>query len=139
MTTDRRIRRLERQLRALRALDARHLLKDTVRAVAAIGGLAALWLAVFLKFQWLGGSLPLALLASTGLGGLVWLIGRRSFDVAFLIVYALLILLLEDAPDFSWNRDDAKSKDKKARRRLRLASAVARREGLLARLRDATP
>jgi hypothetical protein len=133
------VRRIERELKALHALEARHRLRDIVWAVATIAGLAALCLAALVKLHWMSGSILLAgaLLAgaaSVALGAAIWLIGRAWFVLAFLIVCGLLILVFEDLPD-RWDWPSGKdSKNKKTDRRTKLQAAIAKREALVQRL-----
>ncbi|ARQ00893.1 hypothetical protein [Pseudorhodoplanes sinuspersici] len=72
-------------------------------------------------------ALHVSILLAIACGALIWLIGRRWFALAGLIVMALLIVLFEDVPDFP--TDD--KPDRKTARRLKLEQAIAKREALL--------
>ena len=58
---DRRRRRIERQLRALRMMQDHLTTRDIVWAALTIPGIALLCLLVAAKLHWLSGSVPLAL------------------------------------------------------------------------------
>lgn len=126
----RRRRRVERELRALHALERRHLTRDALSAALAVPLLAALTLVVFLKLEWLSGSLPAAIGLSLLLGLAIWWIGRRWIVLAGLILMGLSIVALEEpSVDLPGMSDD-----REARTRARLEAALARREALLREL-----
>jgi hypothetical protein len=128
-TKGRRRRRLERELKALYAMRGHLSTRDIAYAILSIGGVALLTLLVAAKLHWLAGSVLLSIAGAVAAGVAVWLIGRRWFMLAWLIVVGLLIIVFEDAPldlDFG----DTKSSRKEARR-AKLERAIARREALL--------
>jgi hypothetical protein len=132
--TARKRRRLERQLRALHAMQSHLNVKDIACAVLAIPALTLLCLAVALKLHMASDSAPLAMLGAAAAGTLIWWIGRRWFILAVLIVYALLLILFEsadfDLPDVGVNS--------KTSRRDKLAEAIAKREAMLRELNRTT-
>jgi hypothetical protein len=125
---NRRRRRIERELRALHAMQSHMNTRDIVLSVLAIPTLALLCLGVAWKLHLTTGSLPAAIGVALGCGALIWLIGRRWFVIAWLIVMALLVILFEDVPDI-WAGDE--KPDRKTARRLKLERAIAKREALL--------
>ena len=128
--TNRRRRKLERQLRALYTMRGHLTTKEIVYAVLTIPGVAILCLLVAAKLHWLSGSLAIAVAGALLAGFVVWLIGRRWFFVAWLIVIALICLLLEDIPTFDTGGGGKPSRQKMNRRE-KLERAIARREALL--------
>src|SRR5215510_8008654 len=110
--TQRRRRRLERELRALHAMEGHLRFRDIVWSVLAIPLLALLCFAVALKLHWVSGSPALAVAGAFVAAIAIWLIGRRWFGLALLIVFALLLIVLESGLDWF----DIPGKDKKARR-----------------------
>jgi len=122
-------RRLERELRALHTMQAHLNLKDIACSILAILGLALLCLGVAFKLRLVSGSIPIALIAAAAGGIAIWWIGRRWFNLAVLIVYGLLLVLLETCPDF-W----PDQKNSKASRQEKLQCAIAKREAKLREL-----
>lgn len=127
-------RRLERQLRALHAMQSHLNVKDIACAVLAIPALTLLCLAVALKLHMASDSIVLAALGATAAGTLIWWIGRHWFILALLIVYALLLILFESA-DF--DLPDLGSNPKRSRRD-KLTAAIAKREAMLRELNRTT-
>jgi hypothetical protein len=128
-------RRIERQLRALYAMQSHMNTRDIVLSLIAIPFLALLCFLVGAKLQIAFGHLWVSILAALAFGGAIWLIGRRWLALAWLIVIALLLILFEDAPGPElWSGDDAKP-DRKTARRLKLEQAIARREAILQSLK----
>jgi hypothetical protein len=137
---DRRRRRIERQLQALRVMQGHFTTRDIVWAALTIPGIALLFLLVAVKLHWLSGSAPLALAGVVVAAVVVWLIGRRWVAVAWLIVIALICLLFEDIPTFGdWGDSGAKPKREKMDRREKLKLAITRREALLRDMDRAAP
>jgi hypothetical protein len=126
-STQRRRRRIERELSALYAMQGHLRAWDIVWAVVAIPVLALLCLAVAFKLHWASASVPLALIGAITAGALIWWIGRHYFALAVMIVFALILILLESGPDWL----DLPGADEKARRRAKLAQAISKREALL--------
>jgi hypothetical protein len=124
--SDKRRKRIARELKALRAMEGALGTRDMVWAVLTIPAVAALCLIIAAKVQWFGGSVALSILGAVATGTLVWWIGRRWFLVAFLIVMALCIIAFE-----SGDLGDPGFGDKKEARRRKLERAIARREALL--------
>ena len=127
-------RRLERQLRALHAMQSHLNVKDIACAVLAIPALTLLCLAVALKLHMASDSAWLAMLGAAAAGIAIWWIGRRWFILAVLIVYALLLILFESA-DFDLSGLDVNSKRS---RRNKLVEAIAKRETMLRELNRTT-
>lgn len=127
-------RRLERQLRALHAMQSHLNIKDIACAVLAIPALTGLCLAVALKLHMASNSVPLAALGAAAAGTLIWWIGRRWFILSVFIVFALLLILFEPA-DF--DLPDLDSNPKRSRRD-KLAEAIATREAMLRELNRTT-
>jgi len=125
--TQRRHRRLERELRALHAMQGHMRFWDIVWAVLAIPLLVVLCFAVAVKLHWESGSPPLAIVGALVAAGAIWWIGRRCFALAFLIVLALLLIVFEFGPDWF----DVPGTNKKAGRAEKLAQAISKREALL--------
>jgi len=132
--TARKRRRLERQLRALRAMQSHLNVKDIACAVLAIPALTLLCLAVALKLHMASDSISLAALGAAAAGTLIWWIGRRWFTLALLIVFALILILFESA-DF--DLPDLGSNPKRSRRD-KLTAAIAKREAMLRELNRTT-
>lgn len=130
----RKSRRLERQLRALHAIQSHLNVKDIACAVFAIPALTLLCLAVALKLHMASDSVFLAVIGAAAAGTLIWWIGRRWFILALLIVFALLLILFESA-DF--DLPDAGGNSKSSRRE-KLAQAIAKREAILRELNRTT-
>jgi hypothetical protein len=124
-------RRIERELRALHAMHFHLNVKDITCAVLTIPALALLCLAVALKFHFVSGSVLLSCVAAIMAGGLIWWIGGRWFMLAYLIVFALLIILFESSLDLDW---PGQSNSNKKSRREKLERAISRREALLREL-----
>lgn len=122
-------RRIERELRALHAMREHLNTRDIVLSLLAIPFLALLCVLVGAKLQIAFGHLWVSILAASAFGGAIWLIGRRFFTLAWLIVVALLVILFEDIPDV-WSDGDEKP-DRKTARRLKLERAIAKREAIL--------
>jgi hypothetical protein len=138
--TQRRRKRLERELRALHAMEGHLSTKELVGAALIIPALALLCFVVAYKLHMTSGSLLGALAGSVAFGCALWLIGRRLFVVAALIVLALLMIFFEDVPDFDFgNSNKDKAGKGKPDRREKLAHAIARREALLQKLNEAKP
>jgi hypothetical protein len=133
---DRRRRRIERQLEALRVMQGHLTTWDIVWAVLTLPGIALLCLLVAAKLHWLSGSAPLALVGVFVVAIVSWLIGRRWVTVAWFIVIALICLLLDTSPIVDWGNPGAKPK---MDRREKLERAIARREALLRDIDKAAP
>lgn len=133
-STDRRRRRIERELRALRAMSGHLRTREIAWAVIAIPLLALLCFLVAAKLQWLAGSLPLSVLGAVAAGAAIWWIGRRWFLLAALIVYGLLLVLLE-----SGDLDLDGGEDRKRDRRHKLDRAIAKREAMLRTMGETRP
>jgi hypothetical protein len=121
-------RRIERELRALHAMRSHMNTRDIVLSLIAIPALALLCFAVGAKLHIAFGHLWISVLAAIACGGAIWLVGRRWFGLALLIVIGLAVILFEDIPDL-W--PDGGKPDRKTARRLKLEHAIARREALL--------
>jgi hypothetical protein len=126
---DRRRRRIERQLQALRVMRGHLTTWDIVWAALTLPGIALLCLLVAAKLHWLSGSAPLALVGVLLVAIVTWLIGRRWVTVAWFIVIARICHLFETAPIVDWG--DSGAKGKKMDRREKLERAITRREALL--------
>lgn len=122
-------RRIERELRALYAMQSHMNTRDIVLSLLAIPALALLCFVVGAKLHLAFGHLWISILAAIACGGAIWLIGRRWFSLALLIVLALLVILFEDLPADLW--PDGGKPDRKTARRLKLEQAISRREALL--------
>jgi membrane protein implicated in regulation of membrane protease activity len=129
--SERRRRRIERELRALHAMQDHLRTRDLVWAVLAIPLLISLCALVAFKLSWFGASAPAALAGAAVAGFVIWFIGRRWFALAALIVVALVCIVFEDVP-IEWGSGDDKP-DRKEQRRLKLERAIATREALLER------
>lgn len=127
-------RRIERELRALHAMQSHMNTRDIVLSLLAIPFLALLCFLVGAKLQIAFGHLWVSILAALAFGGLIWLIGRRFFTLAGLIVIALLVILFEDVPDI-WPDGGDDKPDRKTQRRLKLERAIAKREAILQSLK----
>jgi hypothetical protein len=125
--SDKRRKRIERELKALRAMEGALGTRDMIWAVLTIPAVAALCLIIAAKVQWFGGSVMASILGALATGALVWWIGRRWLTIAVLIVMALLVIAFEDAGGLDYPDFDSR----KARRRAKLERAIARREALL--------
>jgi hypothetical protein len=137
--TGRRRRRIERQLRALRVMQAHMSTKDIVLAVLTVPGVALLCLLIAAKLHWLSNSVPLAIVGALIAGLAVWWIGRQWVTIAWLIVIALICILLEDLPSFDIGDPEKKNTREKMGRREKLERAIARREALLRSMDRAEP
>lgn len=126
-------RRIERELRALHAMQS-HITRDIVLSLLAIPFLALLCFLVGAKLHLAFGHLWVSILAALAFGGAIWLIGRRFFTLAFLIVLALLVILFEDVSDV-WSGGEEAKPDRKTARRLKLERAIAKREAILQSLK----
>jgi len=102
--------------------------RDIVLSVIAIPALALLCFLVGAKLHLAFGHWWVSVLAALACGGAIWLVGRHWFNLALLIVMALLVIVFEDIPDL-W--PDSGKPDRKTARRLKLEQAIARREALL--------
>ena len=127
--SERRRRRIERELRALHVMQGHLRTRDLVWAVLAIPLLVGLCVLVAAKLHWLGGSQLHAVIGAGVTGLAIWWIGRRWFALAGLIVLGLLVILFEDLPSLDWGGDKP---DPKQKRRAKLQQAIAKREALLA-------
>lgn len=127
-------RRIERELRALHTMQSYMNTRDIVLSLVAIPALALLCFLVGAKLHIAFGHLWVSILAATAFGGAIWLIGRRFFMLAWLIVIALLVILFEDVPDV-WPDGGDQKPDRKTQRRLKLEQAIARREAILQSLK----
>lgn len=127
-------RRIERELRALHAMQSHMNTRDIVLSLLAIPFLALLCFLVGAKLHLAFGHLWVSILAALAFGGAIWLIGRRFFTLAFLIVLALLVILFEDVPDV-WSGGEEAKPDRKTARRLKLERAIAKREAILQSLK----
>jgi hypothetical protein len=137
--TGRRRRKIERQLRALRVMQAHMSTKDIVLAVLTVPGVALLCLLIAAKLHWLSKSMPLAVVGALVAGLAAWWIGRRWVTIAWLIVIALICILLEDIPSFDLGDSGKKQAKEKMGRREKLERAIARREALLRSMDRAEP
>jgi hypothetical protein len=135
--TQRRRRRIERELRALHAMEGHLQTKELVGAALIIPALALLCFAVAYKLHMTSGSLLGAIAGSIAFGCALWWIGRRLFVIAVLIVFGLLLILFEDMPDGFG--DFGGGPKGKPDRRAKLDQAIARREALLRKLNEAKP
>jgi hypothetical protein len=133
--TTRKRRRLERQLRALHAMQSHLNVKDIACAILAIPALTLLCLAVAFKLHMASESIWLAVLGAGAAGTMIWWIGRRWFILALLIVFALLLILFESA-DF--DLPDAGGNSKRSRRE-KLEQAITKREAMLRELNRTMP
>jgi hypothetical protein len=125
--SEKRRKRIERELKALRAMERALGTRDMIWAVLTIPAVAALCLIIAAKVQWFGGSVAASILGAVATGALVWWIGRRWLTIAVLIVFALVMIAFEgDGLDF-----DLPGGDRKSARRAKLERAIARREALL--------
>jgi len=79
-------RRIERELHALHAMQSHLNTGDIVLSVIAIPALALLCFLVDTKLHIAFGDIWISVLAAIACGGSVWLIGRRWFGLALLIV-----------------------------------------------------
>jgi hypothetical protein len=122
-------RRIERELRALHAMQSHMNTRDIVLSVLAIPALALLCFLVGAKLHLAFGHWWVSVLAALACGGAIWLVGRHWFNLALLIVIALLVVVFEDFPADLW--PDGGKPDRKTARRLKLEQAIARREALL--------
>lgn len=127
-------RRIERELRALYAMQSHMNTRDMVLSLIAIPFLALLCFVVGAKLHLAFGHLWVSILAATACGGVIWLIGRRWFALAGLIVIALLMILFEDVPDV-WLGGEQQKPDRKTARQLKLERAIAKRETMLQSLK----
>ena len=98
-------------------------------SLAVIPALALLCFLVGAKLNLAFGHVWVSVLAALACGGAIWLVGRRWFGLALLIVLALLVILAEDLPADLW--PDSGKPDRKTARRLKLEQAIAKREALL--------
>jgi hypothetical protein len=126
-STQRRRRRVERELCALYAMQGHLRGWDIICAVLAIPALTLLCLGVAFKLHWVSASVPFALIGAIAAGALIWWIGRHYLALAILIVFGLVLIIFETGPDWL----DVPTTDKKARRRAKLAQAISKREALL--------
>jgi membrane protein implicated in regulation of membrane protease activity len=133
--SERRRRRLERELRALHAMEGHLRTRDLVWSMLAIPLLVLLCALIAFKLSWFGAAVPGALAGAAAAGFGIWWIGRRWFTLAALIVMALLCILFEDVPSLDWpsTEDQGKKRGPNDKRRLKLERAIARREALLRR------
>lgn len=133
--SERRRRRIERELVALHAMEGHLRTRDLVWSMLAIPLLIFLCVLVAFKLSWFGAGVPAALAGAAAAGFVIWWIGRRWFTLALLIVVGLLCILFEDVPSLDWpgGGDEAKKPDRKDKRQLKLERAIARREALLRR------
>jgi hypothetical protein len=131
----RRRHRIERELRALYAMQSHMNTRDIALSLAAIPFLTLLCFLVGAKLQVAYGSLWISILAAIAFGGTIWLIGRRFFTLALMIVLALLVIVFEDAPGPELWPDGEQKPDRKTERRLKLERAIARREAILQSLK----
>jgi hypothetical protein len=124
----RRRRRIERELRALHAMQSHLQTWEIVCAVLSIPALALLCFLVGWKLHVEIFALHVSIMLAIACGALIWLIGRRWFALASLIVLALLIVLCEDVADIPTGDDKP---DRRTARRQKLEQAIAKREALL--------
>jgi hypothetical protein len=155
---ERKRRRLERELRALYTMRS-HL--NTASLVCAGLTIPALAVACFLiawQLHWLSADLWKSVLGALAAGLAIWWIGRRWFQVALWLTYAMILLFIaamfESAPDVpdvsadlpageetpsSSSRSSSSADlpdfplddEPKSRRRRKLEQAIARREAML--------
>lgn len=130
----RRRRRIERELRALHAMEGHLQTKELVGAALIIPALALLCFAVAYKLHMTSDSLVAAISGAIAFGCALWWIGRRWFVIALLIVFGLVLILFEDVPDVGDFGGGSKGKPD---RREKLEQAIARREALLRKLNEA--
>jgi hypothetical protein len=128
-------RRIERELRALYAMQSHMNTRDIVLSLLAIPFLAILCFLVGAKLQIAYGSIWISIIAALAFGGVIWLIGRRFFTLALMIVLALLVIVFEDAPGPELWPDGEQKPDRKTERRLKLERAIAKREAMLQSLK----
>ncbi len=122
-------RRIERELRALHAMQSHMNARGIALSLVAIPALALLCFLVGVKLHIAFGHLWVSILAALACGGAIWLVGRRWLNLALLIVLGLLVILFEHPPVELW--PDGDKPDRKTARRLKLERAIARREALL--------
>jgi hypothetical protein len=127
-------RRIERELRALHAMQSQMSTRSIVLSVLGIPALALLCFLAGAKLHLAFGNLWISILVALGGGGAIWLIGRRWFTLAALIVLALLLIVLEALPDV-WQ--GYRRPNRKTARRLKLEQAIAKREAILGSLNAA--
>lgn len=127
--SERRGRRLARELKALYVMRDHMRTRDIVWAVLAIPLLALLCILVGVKLHWLSDHPLIGIGGALAAGAIIFAIGRRWLVLAVLIVGGLLLILLEDIPDIG-DLGSGKEDRKEARRR-KLERAIARREALL--------
>lgn len=127
--SERRGRRLTRELKALYAMRDHMRLRDIVLAVLAIPLLALLCVLVGFKLHVLSDHPLIGIGGALAAGAIIFAIGRRWLVLAFLIVLGLLVILFEDLPDVS--DLGSGSEDRKEARRRKLERAIAKREALL--------
>ena len=126
----RRGKRVERELSVLRTMEGHLLTKEIVWAILTIPGVALLVILVAWKVHWWSDS-PLSAVAVAAVTGLVaWWIGRRWLWLSVIIVFGLVLILLEDVPDFG----DIGGGNAKEQRRVKLERAIALREAMLAQM-----
>ncbi|MFL9827823.1 hypothetical protein [Rhodoplanes sp. SY1] len=127
--SERRGRRLARELKALYVMRDHMRTRDIVWAVLAIPLLALVCLLVGAKLHWLTDHPLIGIGGALAAGAIIFAIGRRWLVLAALIVGGLLLILLEDMPDIG----DLGSggEDRKEARRRKLERAIAKREALL--------
>ena len=127
-------KRIERELRALHAMQSHMNTRDIVLSLVAIPALALLCFLVGAKLHMSFGHPWVSVLAALACGGVIWLIGRRWFALAGLIVIALLMILFEEVPDV-WSGGEQQKPDRKTPRQLKLERAIATREAILQSLK----
>ena len=127
-------KRIERELRALYAMQSHMNTRDIVLSLVAIPALALLCFLVGAKLHMSFGHPWVSVLAALACGGVIWLIGRRWFALAGLIVIALLMILFEEVPDV-WSGGEQQKPDRKTPRQLKLERAIATREAILQSLK----
>lgn len=127
--SERRGRRLTRELKALYAMRDHMRTRDIVWAVLAIPLLALVCFLVGVKLHWLSDEPWMAIGGALAAGAITFAVGRRWFVLAVLIVLGLLVILFEDLPDIG--DLGSGSEDRKEARRRKLQRAIAKREALL--------
>ena len=120
--------RIERELRALRAMEERLFSAELLWAIPVIPAVAAMVILIALRTHWMSGSPALTAVVAALSGLAVWWCFRRWFSLSGMMWFALYLVLprsISDLTDMTW-REDAKEV-----RRDKVKRAIARREAML--------